>query len=220
MADYKACVWDLDGTLLYTLPTVQHYANRSLRHFGFHEITEVQCRDLCRYSISEFYKQLLKLGGCPREKIELLHDAVRDYDCSSYLQDSAYLTQPYEGICQVLDQLRSRGIRQAVLTNKPHNIASFLIGHFFAEKMDICIGQTPTSISKPDSHCLDGLLQQMKLRKEDILYIGDTDVDMKTGCNVGIATAAACWGYQPKEVLLRYSPEVVLDHPTDLLKIF
>ena len=62
---FRACVWDLDGTLLYTLPTIHHYCNQSLRHFGFHDITLDECRDLCRLSIAEFYHKLLKLGGCP-----------------------------------------------------------------------------------------------------------------------------------------------------------
>lgn len=62
---FRACVWDLDGTLLYTLPTIHHYCNQSLRHFGFHGITLDECRDLCRLSIAEFYHKLLKLGGCP-----------------------------------------------------------------------------------------------------------------------------------------------------------
>lgn len=52
---FRACVWDLDGTLLYTLPTIHHYCNQSLRHFGFHDITLDECRDLCRLSIAEFY---------------------------------------------------------------------------------------------------------------------------------------------------------------------
>lgn len=63
---FRACVWDLDGTLLYTLPTIHHYCNQSLRHFGFHDITLDECRDLCRLSIAEFYHKLLKLGGCRR----------------------------------------------------------------------------------------------------------------------------------------------------------
>ena len=69
---FRACVWDLDGTLLYTLPTIHHYCNQSLRHFGFHDITLDECRDLCRLSIAEFYHKLLKLGGCPPDRVAAL----------------------------------------------------------------------------------------------------------------------------------------------------
>ena len=68
---FRACVWDLDGTLLYTLPTIHHYCNQSLRHFGFHDITLDECRDLCRLSIAEFYHKLLKLGGCPPDRVDV-----------------------------------------------------------------------------------------------------------------------------------------------------
>lgn len=79
---FRACVWDLDGTLLYTLPTIHHYCNQSLRHFGFHDITLDECRDLCRLSIAEFYHKLLKLGGCPPDRVAALQPAIRDYDCA------------------------------------------------------------------------------------------------------------------------------------------
>ena len=94
---FRACVWDLDGTLLYTLPTIHHYCNQSLRHFGFHDITLDECRDLCRLSIAEFYHKLLKLGGCPPDRVAALQPAIRDYDCAAYLSDFTYLTQPYAG---------------------------------------------------------------------------------------------------------------------------
>lgn len=120
---FRACVWDLDGTLLYTLPTIHHYCNQSLRHFGFHDITLDECRDLCRLSIAEFYHKLLKLGGCPPDRVAALQPVIRDYDCAAYLSDFTYLTQPYTGVCETLAELNRRGIKNAVLTNKPNAVA-------------------------------------------------------------------------------------------------
>ena len=149
---FRACVWDLDGTLLYTLPTIHHYCNQSLRHFGFHGITLDECRDLCRLSIAEFYHKLLKLGGCPPDRVAALQPAIRDYDCAAYLSDFTYLTQPYAGVCETLAELNRRGIKNAVLTNKPNAVACALIDRFFGDAMELCVGQTPETISKPDPH--------------------------------------------------------------------
>ena len=189
----------MDGTLLYTLPTIHHYCNQSLRHFGFHDITLDECRDLCRLSIAEFYHKLLKLGGCPPDRVAALQPAIRDYDCAAYLSDFTYLTQPYAGVCETLAELNRRGIKNAVLTNKPNAVACALIDRFFGDAMELCVGQTPETISKPDPHSMDPVL---------------------TARNTQTAAAAAAWGYQPLEMLLPYHPEFIVRRPKQLLTIF
>lgn len=210
----------MDGTLLYTLPTIHHYCNQSLRHFGFHGITLDECRDLCRLSIAEFYHKLLKLGGCPPDRVAALQPAIRDYDCAAYLSDFTYLTQPYAGVCETLAELNRRGIKNAVLTNKPNAVACALIDRFFGDAMELCVGQTPETISKPDPHSMDPVLEQLGIPREQILYVGDTDVDMQTARNTQTAAAAAAWGYQPLEMLLPYHPEFIVRRPEQLLTIF
>lgn len=212
----RACVWDLDGTLLYTLPTVHYYCNRSLTHFGLREITIAQTMDLCRMSIQHFYQELLRLGGCPQQDIARLHPEIREFDCASYLADPMFLTYPYDGILHTLDTLSERGITHAVLTNKPNELAVPLVRHFFGERIGICIGQTTTSISKPHPGCMDGIFDALPCARDEILYIGDTDVDMETARNTGVTAAAALWGYQPDRVLLSYKPALVLDIPEAL----
>ncbi|MDO4269668.1 MAG: HAD family hydrolase [Eubacteriales bacterium] len=217
---FRACVWDLDGTLFYTLPTIHHYCNASLRHFGFHEISLDECRDLCRLSIAHFYHRLLELGGCPADEIERLSPRIRDYDCESYLADFAYLTEPYEGIRETLAALQSKGIRNGVLTNKPDAIARSLVERFLGGLIDVCVGQTPDSISKPDPRSMDGVLNALSVSRGEVLYVGDTDVDMQTAKNTRVAAAAALWGYQPIEALAPYAPAFVVRAPAELIPLF
>lgn len=217
---FRACVWDLDGTLFYTLPTIHHYCNLSLAHFGLGSITLDACRDLCRLSIAAFYPRLLTLGGCPAGDVARLAPALRDYDCASYLQDFAYLTEPYPGIKQTLAALRAKGIKNGVLTNKPDAIAQALVGRFLGDAIDVCIGQTPESISKPDPRSMDGVLSALGVSRDEVLYVGDTDVDMQTAQNTHVAAAAALWGYQPREALAPYAPDFFLSAPTELIALF
>lgn len=123
-------------------------------------------------------------------------------------------------MCETLAELNRRGIKNAVLTNKPNAVACALIDRFFGDAMELCVGQTPETISKPDPHSIDPVLERLGIPREQILYVGDTDVDMQTARNTQTAAAAAAWGYQPLEMLLPYHPEFIVRRPEQLLTIF
>ncbi|MFQ7689469.1 MAG: HAD family hydrolase [Butyricicoccus sp.] len=165
--------------------------------------------------MAEFYHKLLKLGGCPPNQVAALQPAIRDYDCAAYLSDFTYLTQPYAGVCETLAELNRRGIKNAVLTNKPNAVACTLIDRFFGDAMELCVGQTPETISKPDPHSMD-LCRCPGIPREQILYVG-TPSGYGPACT---AAAAAAWGYQTLEMLLPYHPEFIVRRPEQLLTIF
>lgn len=219
-SQFKACIFDLDGTLLNTLPTIHHYANRSLTHFGLRSVTFQDCKALCRLSISQFYHKLLLLGGCPEEAVDALKPLIRDYDLKIYLQDFTYLTEPYDDVIDTMRTLKSRNILIGVLSNKPDKLAQALISIFFDGLVDICIGQTPDSVSKPDAKSMDKIKQGLSLQKDEIVYVGDTDVDMQTAINAEVFSVAVTWGYQPCESLMPFCPNFIAEKPTDLLKLF
>lgn len=215
----RACIFDLDGTLADTLPTVHHYCSNSLVHFGLKAVTLEQCRGLCRLSIAEFYPNLLRLGGCPEERTAELLEPIRQYDLNSYLQDIFYLTQPYPGVTALLEQLREIGVICAVLTNKPAPLAQALMSALFPGLLDVVEGQTPSSVSKPDPRSLTDLLDKLNTDKEDCLYVGDTDVDMRTAQSAGVSACAVTWGYQAKKELSAFSPTWFAESPEELFAI-
>lgn len=214
------CIFDLDGTLVDTLPTVHYYCNRTLTHFGLGEVTLDQCRSLCRLSIAEFYPGLLRYGGCPEDRIEALREPIRQYDLEGYLQDIHYLTKPYPGIEDTLRRLRAAGVVTAALTNKPAPLAESLLTSLFPGLLDAIAGQTPDSISKPDPRSLTNLLDRLGLKVDQALYVGDTDVDMRTAQNAGAAACAVTWGYQTREELQAFHPDYIVDTPNALCSIF
>lgn len=216
----QSCVFDLDGTLLNTLPTVLHYNNLSLAHFGFHPITSAQCQNLCRFGISEFYHQLLLLGDCPEDRVAQLAPQIRDYDLEAYLKDFTYLSEPYPQMQELLETLRQKGVLLAVLTNKPHAIAQALMDRFFPGMFHTVRGQTPESISKPDPRSLWNLLEDLGVSREDCVYVGDTDIDMKTAQASGVRAAAAAWGFQSRDILETFHPALIAETPLDILSLY
>ena len=123
-------------------------------------------------------------------------------------------------MCETLAELNRRGIKNAVLTNKPNAVACTLIDRFFGDAMELCVGQTPETISKPDPHSMDSVLEPLRKPHHYLLYLGDTDLDMQTARNTQTAAAAAAWGYQTLEMLLPYHPEFIVRRPEQLLTIF
>lgn len=218
--EYSACIFDLDGTIINTLPTVLHYCNRTLDHFGFSHISADVCQTLCRLPIGVFYHELLRLGGCPEMEVDKLAPEARDFDIESYAADPGRMSKAYDGITELLLALRAKGILLGVLTNKPHIIAQVLIADLFPGLFDNVKGQTTHSISKPDPRCLLDYIAALGLDTGNCLYVGDSDVDMKTAKAAKVDVAAVSWGFQSKEHLLEYAPDYLCEAPKDLLKLF
>ncbi len=217
---YKACIFDLDGTLLNTLDTVIYYANQCLAKFGFGQISMEQCRALCRLTVKEYYSRLLEMGGCPTDKVESYIDPIREYDLGNYGGDPMYLTRPYEGVQELLIELQQKGILLAVLTNKPDSLAQPIVSANFSGRFQLCVGQTMTSIAKPDPRALWNVIDSLALPREACLYVGDTDVDLITANRAEIACVAAGWGYSTHEELKEHSPMAIAQSPLDLLAYF
>lgn len=216
----RSCIFDLDGTLINTLPTVHYYCNRSLQHFGLRSISEPECQNLCRLPISSFYRELLSLGGCPKKQIEELAVSIQNYDIAEYLKNFLYLSQPYAGIQDMLQGLLEKNVVTAVLTNKPADIATSLIAEMFPRCFKTVRGQTMETISKPDPRSLWNLLDDLGLEQEECVYVGDSDVDMDTGIAAGVTTVGVTWGFQSLQVISSRSPDYIVNHPKDLLSLF
>ncbi|WP_411677477.1 HAD family hydrolase [Caproicibacter sp.] len=217
---FRACIFDLDGTLLDTLPTLCRCCNASLAHFSLSPVSAEQCRGLCRLPIAEFYPRLLQLGGCPDDRSAELVEPIRQYDLEIYLKDPCAQTSPFPGIPELLRELRRRGTATAVLTNKPAPLAEQVVSSFFPGLLNSVAGQTPDTISKPDPRSLLHLIQSLSLSREECLFVGDTDVDMRTARAAGVPLAAVAWGYQDPRSLSAYEPDWIVRSPEELLPLF
>lgn len=220
MDKIRACVFDLDGTILNTIETVRYFSNNTLKHFGLKCDLEIKDYEyIIRFPINLYYKTLLKFAGCNDDYIDLILDDVIDYDIKSYNQNYMHLTKPFDGIIDVFSKLNDNNIIVAVLTNKHEDIANGLVDNFFKSYVSLTIGQTKNSVSKPEKGCFDKVLEKLSLKPEEIIYIGDTETDMIAANNSNIKSGAVCWGYQNIEELKKYNPKYIFDKPNDILDI-
>ena len=151
---------------------------------------------------------------------ELIHyEEGRRLYREMFAADPMYKVVPYEGMPETLKELKKRGIRLAVCSNKPHPAAVKVIAQLYGDDFDMVLGQSDAIRRKPAP---DGPLMiagKFGVRPEECMYVGDTSTDMKTGKAAGMFTVGALWGFRDREELNANGADLVAEHPTDLVMI-
>lgn len=210
----RACIFDLDGTLLNTLTTIAYYGNKSLNAVGLPSVPEERYRYLVGNGAKVLVERMLCEVGADKD---LFEDVYRDYT-EAYERKPLYLTTPYDGIVDLLAGLKSRGVLTAVLSNKPHVPTCAIAEALFKPQTFARVyGQREGVPIKPDPTALLGILDELGVLPEECLYIGDTATDMKTGRVAGIKTVGVLWGFRDREELLEHGADILLEHPMQLL---
>ncbi|RUA00737.1 MAG: HAD family hydrolase, partial [Deltaproteobacteria bacterium] len=195
---YKAAIFDLDGTLLDTLEDLAAAANRMLDSYGY----PVHPIDSYRHFVGEGAARLVH-RVLPRKSIS---KAVEKECLASFLDDYRRhwrtRTCPYPGICDMLDALTARGMRMAVLSNKPHEITVQCVRHFLGKwSFQTVLGQRPQVPKKPDPAGALEIASLMNLSPSAFIYMGDTAIDMQTARGAGMFAVGVLWGFRPAEEL-------------------
>ena len=212
----KACIFDLDGTLLNTLTTITYYVNEALAREGARKISEAECCPMVGKGARNLLERALSLVGHRVDDFEAFFSA---YD-AQYNKAPAYLTEPYAGICAVIDALYEKGVRLAVLSNKPEGAVRPLVERFFGERIDIVAGGKPGTPLKPDAGAVLPILLSLGLSAEETAFIGDSGVDMKTAKNYGAGLAlGVLWGFRGKAELLEMGADALAQRPEDILRV-
>ena len=212
----KACIFDLDGTLADTLESMAYVTNEIMQKYGLKTLPT----DNFRYYSGEGADMLMQRALKDAGDKELIHyEEGRRLYREMFAADPMYKVVPYEGMPETLKELKKRGIRLAVCSNKPHPAAVKVIAQLYGDDFDMVLGQSDAIRRKPAP---DGpLLRAGKfgVRPEECMYVGDTSTDMKTGKAAGMFTVGALWGFRDREELNANGADLVAEHPTDLVKI-
>ncbi|MFA5561134.1 MAG: HAD family hydrolase [Eubacteriales bacterium] len=210
----KGCLFDLDGTLLNTLPTIAHYVNEALRWLGFGAIEESRYKYFAGHGAKNLIRRALAHHGCS-DPVLLERCFLRYTD--TYNQAPLYLTTPYDGILPLLEALRQQGMPCAVLSNKQDEAVREILPRFFGDAFIVVRGALPGVPLKPDPAAALALLRELGLAPGECLYVGDTDVDMQTGKRAGMRTVGVLWGFREKEELAQNGADLLIARPQELL---
>lgn len=212
----KACIFDLDGTLTNTLESLAYSVKATLREMNLPEITEDECRRFVGNGARVLMECSLRASG--EENLKRLDEGMEIYG-RIFDANCTYHVTPYEGITQMLRVLKEKGIKLAVLSNKPHQQTVKVVREIFGEDVfDYAQGQREDIARKPDPAGVYYLMQQMNVAKEECLYVGDSEVDIQTGHNAGVKTISVAWGFRDQETLAAAGADVIIGSPEELLQ--
>ena len=211
----KCCIFDLDGTILDTITTITYYVNLILEKNGIEPITEDECKYFAGNGARLLIERSLNSKGIYDE--ERIARILREY-VDAYDLEPLYLTEPFEGISELLFSLKSHGIKLAVLSNKPDTAVKSIIEHFFGDIFDDAAGGKDGVPLKPDPTAARGILERLGLSECETAWIGDTSTDIETGKNLGAALSfGVLWGFRKRDELERAGADRIVSHPSEIL---
>ena len=139
----------------------------------------------------------------------------------TYEQFSMYKVKVFEGIMELLESLKNKNIKIAVLTNKPHNRAIDVVTGLFGKNyFDIVLGQSDDFERKPSPQGALIISKEFNVKPEECVYLGDTNTDMITGKSAGMFTVGVLWGFRDRQELVDNNADYIIEKPLDLLKLF
>ena len=212
----KACIFDLDGTLADTLESMAYVANEIMEKFSL----KPQPTDNFRYYSGEGADMLIKRCLIDAGDPELIHyEEVRELYRKKFDEDPLYKVVPYKDMPETVEELKAKGMKLAVCSNKPHVAAIKVIDQMFAGYFDLVIGQSEAIRRKPSP---DGPLKaasEFGVSPKECMYVGDTKTDMETGNAAKMHTVGVLWGFRDRQELEDNGAEVIAEKPRDLLQI-
>ncbi len=205
----KACVFDLDGTLLDTIASLEKSINITMRDLDLNDIDNASVRMFVGEGYKVFVQKSLEANGA-FNKNEF--NKACDIYLESFRKNCLYKIQPYTHIRELLELLKARDIRMAVFTNKLQKIAENCIYHVFGKNVfDIILGECDNVPRKPSPKGLYDIIDRLGVKKNEVLYFGDTKTDMMTGNNAGVCTVGVTWGFRDRQELEHYKPDYIIN---------
>lgn len=209
---YRTAIFDLDGTLLNTIEDLAAAGNWVCRRNGWPEHTQEAYKSMVGRGIGNMVRAFSPEGS--RSPLLLMNTIGQFSDY--YSAHNMDKTAPYSGICQVLEQLRGAGVTLAVLSNKSDEFSRVIVEHYFPGTFQAVRGMIPGVPLKPDPVGVRAMLELLGAAPEETIFIGDSDVDIQTGHNAGLAACGVTWGFRSRESLAAAGADALADTPEQL----
>ena len=210
----RLIIFDLDGTLIDTREDIANACNHALEQCGFptHDLGAYNM--LVGRGIDNLFRGALPDGHKDEEMVARMRSIFVPY----YNEHKCDYTRPYEGIMEALEELSGKGLHFAVASNKYQEGTEQLVEKFFGKFEFVRIlGQRDGMPIKPDPLIVSEAMEGVPgITCDEVIYCGDSDVDMQTGIGAGVRTIGVTWGFRTREELEAYSPYALIDHPGEI----
>lgn len=209
----RLVIFDLDGTLLNTISDLATSTNQALEACGFptHPVEEYPF--FVGNGINKLFERALPAEARTEENVL----RIRAHFLPYYDEHNADLSAPYPGIPQLLEHLQAAGVELAVASNKYHRATQKLISHYFPTiRFAAVFGQREGVPIKPHPQVVEDILALVPVKKEEVIYIGDSGVDMQTALNAEVESIGVTWGFRPREELVQHTPTHLVDTADEL----
>ena len=210
---FKTFIFDLDGTLLNTLNDLAASTNHALLTNGMAE----RSIDEVHQFVGNGVRLLIERAVEPGTDKATIDRVFADFK-THYMHHSLDTTRPYDGIMDMLHELHHRGIRIAVVSNKLYAATRELCHHFFADTVEVAIGEKEGIRRKPSPDTVIEAMLELGVDKADAVYVGDSDVDIATAKNCGMPCISVLWGFRDKDFLIEHGAQTFVSHPSELLE--
>lgn len=211
---YETVIFDLDGTLLDTLDDLTTATNAALRHLGLPARTRKEVCSFVGNGIAKLIERALGETGAPFFERALAF--FKEY----YAAHCSEKTKPYAGILPLLEELKKRGIKTAVLSNKADFAVKALAEEYFDGLLLEAVGENESAgiRKKPAPDALFAVMERLNAKKENAVYVGDSEVDIQTAKNAGVDCLCVTWGFRERAFLEENGGKTFVDEPMEILK--
>ena len=211
---YKTILFDLDGTLIDTLDDLHKSVNAIMQQEGYGLRTKEEIKSFVGDGAKMLIKRALPEAADESEIPRCLESFRRHY-----MKNMMNSTKPYEGIMELLTELKRLGMKIGVVSNKPDEATKELCRMFFADRVDIAVGDNRERMKKPAPDNVFEAMKQLDASRDQTIYIGDSDTDMITARNAGLISVGVTWGFRTREVLVAEKADFIVDKPEQILDV-
>lgn len=211
----KAIIFDLDGTLLNTILDLGEACNVALSYYGYPTHSLDRYPHLVGNGVNKLIERALPAEFRNEKTILQLREVFISY----YNDHKCVHTHPYKGIEATIQALKNKGYGLAVASNKYNTATQTLVTHYFGDLFDIVYGEREGVERKPNPQIVYDIMKELGVRADEVLYVGDSDVDMQTARNAGTEAVGCTWGFCSRDILTKENPKYLIDHPEQLLDI-
>ena len=212
----KCCIFDLDGTILDTIGTITHFVNGAITRYGCEPITVEECKYFAGNGARKLIVRSLTSRGVTDPV--LTERILSEYN-AAYDADPLYMTGVFDGVSDALLELKARGLKLAVLSNKPDPTVKQIVRGFFPGIFDFALGGREGVPLKPDPTAALNILSELGFTPDECAWVGDTSTDIETGKNLGASiSVGVLWGFRKRDELVGAGADAVVSNAAELLE--